>query len=597
MALRVWLPLNGNTKNKGLLGDITITAAPTYTTTGKIGQALATGGLKMLANQTEQVLNNNEVTIAFWIYVKVEPTDSTKYNAILFGQDAMTPPNNRKFSIFQYPTCNDLHLSWQNETSGTFIGSIDTGILPSYKWTHVCVVYKNPTVTIYINGEEYTTHTGVSNSSSFSFDTQLIHSNSNRYINDFRIYDEALSVKQVKEIAKGLAAHYKLSAPNINNNLAVDNPLINSGATSISYDRYTYTYTIVSPVGDSTWGYGLNIGSTNKCLVPWDTTYRFSFEVWIPTQHEICIDYNNYANEGSSWGGNDNDLGSARISNVKIIPGGVWTKCVFGSKNAHTSNTNHVDIYEVSKIGLRTMNDTASTTWYLRNFKFELGDVATDFVLNDYSWDKDLNKDTSGNGYDGAIFGILKYNSNSAKYSSSTNFSTPGYIHYLPSPINSSTDAFTFTCWFYPTQNATMALYNDRTAVGDGFSVFYLGSGIRFDTGASAQFQSGTITVNAWNFVACVFDKNNNVKKTYINGAQVGSTSTIGSLANVGTNASIGNSSTNGAAGAGNQIYGSLNDVRIYATALSADDILTMYKNSGIIDNKGNVYAYEFKEE
>ena len=42
---------------------------------------------------------------------------------------------------------------------------------------------------------------------------------------------------------------------------------------------------------------------------------------------------------------------------------------------------------------------------------------------------------------------------------------------------------------------------------------------------------------------------------------------------------------------------GSISDVRLYATALSAEDILTMYKTSGIIDNKGNVYAYEFKEE
>lgn len=65
MALRVWLPLNGNSKNKGLLGDIATTTTPTYTTAGKIGQALATGGFKMSASQTEQALNNNEVTIAF----------------------------------------------------------------------------------------------------------------------------------------------------------------------------------------------------------------------------------------------------------------------------------------------------------------------------------------------------------------------------------------------------------------------------------------------------------------------------------------------------------------------------------------------------
>ena len=42
---------------------------------------------------------------------------------------------------------------------------------------------------------------------------------------------------------------------------------------------------------------------------------------------------------------------------------------------------------------------------------------------------------------------------------------------------------------------------------------------------------------------------------------------------------------------------GSISDAKVYATALSAEDVLTMYKNSGIIDNKGNVYAYEFKEE
>ena len=34
--------------------------------------------------------------------------------------------------------------------------------------------------------------------------------NGSNYLNDFRIYDEALSPKQIKEISKGLVCHYKL---------------------------------------------------------------------------------------------------------------------------------------------------------------------------------------------------------------------------------------------------------------------------------------------------------------------------------------------------------------------------------------------------
>lgn len=204
MALRVWLPLNGQFENQGLLGPLTQTAAPTYVD-GKFGKALASGGCSMTAEQTASVLNNEAVSICFWVYINAE-TGITDNRAMFFGNDDF-----RRFSIFNYPTVNDLHLSWENTDESYIIASVDAGVLPSYTWTHVAVTYQNPTIKIYVNGKVIRTHTAASNAD-FNYVTQIIHDGAYKVLNDFRIYDHCLSEKEIKEIYKGLVLHYPLSS-------------------------------------------------------------------------------------------------------------------------------------------------------------------------------------------------------------------------------------------------------------------------------------------------------------------------------------------------------------------------------------------------
>ena len=146
------------------------------------------------------------MSFAFWLY----PIGSTSSN-IIMGRTAMSAGDNRMYSIFQYPTPNDLHLSWQDETSSsTFLGGAWPGFFPADTWTHCCIVYDGKKAMIYRNGELYTTANGISNRNNFEYDFPIVGS-SIRKLNDIRIYDHALSPLEVKEISKGLILHYPLN--------------------------------------------------------------------------------------------------------------------------------------------------------------------------------------------------------------------------------------------------------------------------------------------------------------------------------------------------------------------------------------------------
>jgi len=137
--------------------------------------------------------------------------------------------------------------------------------------------------------------------------------------------------------------------------MMINAKLVNNSATSVSYDEKTDTYTIVSPVGTSSWGYGVRLADTPALMVPYGATYRWTAEVWTPIALNINTDYNNTAGGTDvNWAGNDNDATGTRLASIIAIPANKWTRIYRGASNTNNGNTNHLPIRDYSSLGLVT---------------------------------------------------------------------------------------------------------------------------------------------------------------------------------------------------------------------------------------------------
>ena len=85
--------------------------------------------------------------------------------------------------------------------------------------------------------------TGTCTSTNWAYNTIIARPSSTRYYNDIRIYNHALSAKEVKEISKGLMLHYNFEDEYIEptNNLVTG--LLKGGNTSITNNAVVTTGT------------------------------------------------------------------------------------------------------------------------------------------------------------------------------------------------------------------------------------------------------------------------------------------------------------------------------------------------------------------
>lgn len=616
--LCLWLPFtDGTTKNQGLIQDgITTGVTPTFINDGKLGKCLNQGQIDMSADTTAKILNNQELTICFWLYVNAEKGSTTK-RGMLFGNDSMGENSNRKFSLFQYPTCNDLHLSWMNDTKDkAFLAEILKGILPSYQWTHVTITYDNPTTSIYINGIKKYTCSGISNSSSFAYNTRVVWNNAYRYLNDFRIYNTCLSPRQVKEISKGLVCHYTLGE--VDGKIGGRN-LIKNGKGNVkagffkNFPTVTNEYAEFTLKSKKTYAIiNLSDGFVYGCRdYPVGEKYTWSYDIMY-----TAWNFPTGSNRGEFWMGQryanapsgETATGAWRNVTLHNLPV-VGQNGYELNKWYHVKQTVTIPQQASSNVGQHgaisfynsNANVEASFTARIKNIKLEKSSTATPWTPapeDDASFYDNVIYDTSGYGNNGSVTDSTcpTWSSDTPRYKGSYVFNGNNQYLKFQNPITSSSTDFTISCWVKfddTTGNSTICTM--RTAVGNGIALFKIGNKIRFDDNAQFTFSDYTISANAWTHV--VVTRLSSCKKLYVNGILKQTVNTVGDMkliSNVGT---IG-ASSQGGDGISNYLNGQLSDLRIYATALSDSDIFELYQSSASVDNNGNLMlAGEVMEE
>lgn len=606
--LCLWFPFtDGTTKNQGLINDEFITSIdPTFFNDGKLGKCLEQGQFDMSATMTSKILNNQALTICFWIYVNAE--EGSKGGTIFGNINTNVEFNNRKFSIFQYPTCNDLHLSWMNDAANAFMMTpIYKGVLPSYQWTHVTVTYHNPIMTVYINGIKKYTYSSVSNSSSFEYQTRVVWQNAYRKLNDFRIYNECLSPRQVKEISKGLVCHYPLGE--IDGKIGGRN-LIKNGKGNEKAGFFKNFPTVTDEYGEFTLKskktyatISLYDGFVYGCRdYPVGEKYTWSYDIMY-----TAWNFPTGSNRGEFWMGQrytnapsgETATGAWRGVTRHILPVVGQNGCEL-NKWYHVKQTVTIPQQASSNVGQQNYisfynsnaNVEASFTARLKNVKLEKSSTATPWTSapeDDASFYDNIIYDTSGYENNGSVTDSTcpTWSSDTPRYKGSYIFNGNNQYLKFQNPITSSSTDFTISCWVKfddITGNSTICTM--RTAVGNGIALFKIGNKIRFDDNGQCTFSDYTISANEW--IHVVVTRSSSCKKLYVNGILKQTVNTVGDMkliSNVGT---IG-ASSQGGDGISNYLNGQLSDFRIYATALSDSNILELYQSSASVDNNGNL--------
>lgn len=604
MGLQIWLPMNGNLENQGVFNTSITSSGSIANANGKIGSCMK------ITSQTDSGyipnFNTTGLTMGGWFkFNKSEIASvvsglsysSTANSATgnLIGNDSyggigLIWIGNNYYSLQSFESiyiCAALRTSTVNVTTSGFTIDFD-------KWIHLMLVWDPDSrkLSIYKNGNVF--HTTTVNNFSDGVSRNLYlnyraiyggngpHASIPMYCNDIRVYDNALTANEIKKIAQGLVLHYPLSDGFGGENICKVWDVSLSGSDFGSYSTRTYdTTTHIGKIQVTStnnkwnaWRFGTSdLDTPCTTLTTGTNTYTMSVDIKVTNYTSGTIRC------GFDFRTNNAVSSLATVTLTAEQCNGKWHRV---SSSLTTNNQqNTACLWSINSNN--TIHGSQTTIEY-KNWKLERGDKATPWIPNksnsDYSkigLNSNIVYDVSGYGNNGTKSGTISYSSDTPRYNVSTGFDGSQYIQ-LPFPCGMISEAVTVACWGYESNwNTTYAERLIGAATGSsGWCIGDYGS----ENTLFAFYANGSYNTafgfkqlsDGWHYFVITFDGIN--LKYYVDGVLFSSKTFSTKQSATGVyNIQIGQHY-----GGACSFKGKISDVRIYATALSADDILELYK-------------------
>ena len=549
MSLQVWLPLNGDLHNQGL-SDITVTNnGATVNNSGKIGKCyqFGTAASDITLPATAMTSLTTECSIAFWIDIL---TWNTSYATFFQAGTASTAWTAYHFGFLRNNAASTCCFTISNSSSASNANYL-TPAFDLNKWYHVVLIYKTGHCLIYINGELYQDYS-TSIVPNFAGITTIklgrctygsSYYQTNCLMNDFRIYDHALSAKEVEEIAKGLVLHYQLNFSK--QNLISDGYDLSKwgkeSGISIEYDTNVNMYKIKdSSHTSSRWGIYKNY--TLKA----NTMYTFSAE-GMKVDQNCGLGFR----EGTSWPANADSYTTSRTRLSKTITVG----------NADANCRLYLNLSPVAD---------GTNYAYFALPRLEIGN-------------NNIVYDSSGYNNNGQIIGSVNVTELSPILNNCFYMNNTGTSNHIESnnDINISSQDLTASIWFKTTSknvNQVIFVISNLMEFGTLNSLGYV-----YPLTSSAGFTLNNFINNTWNHVVVVRSGSN--FQLYINGIEETRNGASNSYLHNNSKLYLLNRNYNNNY-AGNA---SIHDFRLYVTALTAKQVQELYNTSMIVDGTNKI--------